>query len=62
MFCLFFFFLDSLREKALAEHFGQPVVGYFYPTSMISHDRGTHSVDFTTVSTDELIKFTVPIR
>jgi len=52
----------SLREKALAEHYGQPVVGYFHPTSIISHDRATHAVDFSTVSTDELIRFTVPLR
>eukprot|EP00903_Cladosiphon_okamuranus_P006197 g6094.t1 len=54
--------LSVLREKALAEHYGQPVVGYFYPTSIISNDRGTHSVNFSTVSAEELIKFTVPLR
>lgn len=46
----------------MAEHYGQPVVGYFYPASIISQDRGTHSVNFSTVSTEELIKFTVPLR
>lgn len=55
-------YMPSLKEKALAEHFGQPVVGYFYPSSIISHDRGTHAVDFSTVSTGELINFTVPLR
>ncbi|CAM9585418.1 unnamed protein product [Ectocarpus sp. 4 AP-2014] len=48
--------------KGLAEHFGQPVVGYFYPTSIISHDRGRHLVDFAKVSTEELDNFTVPLR
>ncbi|CAM9252228.1 unnamed protein product [Ectocarpus fasciculatus] len=48
--------------KGLAEHFGQPVVGYFYPTSIISHDRGRHLVDFLKVSNEELVNFTVPLR
>ena len=55
-------FFDRLREKALAEHFGQPVVGYFYPSTIISGDRSTHTVEFSTVTTDELVNFVVPLR
>ncbi|CAM9246138.1 unnamed protein product [Choristocarpus tenellus] len=54
--------LSMLVEKAMKEYFGQPVVGYFYAANLISHDRVTYPVDFLTITTEELVDFSVPLR
>ncbi|CAN0112291.1 unnamed protein product, partial [Discosporangium mesarthrocarpum] len=51
-----------LRERALNEYFGQPIVGYFYAGSLVSNDRISYPVDFNTVTKEELAQFSVPLR
>jgi type I protein arginine methyltransferase len=48
--------LSALKKRALHEHFAQPIVGYFYRNRVISNDTASHTVDFTTVTHDQLTK------
>jgi histone-arginine methyltransferase CARM1 len=53
--------LTSLTEAAQAEFFAQPVVGYFYPSCLLSPSAPVrHRVDFMTVTCEELKRFEVP--
>eukprot|EP00607_Mallomonas_marina_P009342 CAMPEP_0182421212 /NCGR_PEP_ID=MMETSP1167-20130531/6487_1 /TAXON_ID=2988 /ORGANISM="Mallomonas Sp, Strain CCMP3275" /LENGTH=326 /DNA_ID=CAMNT_0024598107 /DNA_START=225 /DNA_END=1205 /DNA_ORIENTATION=- len=56
-----FFGLDltSAVERAYEEYFSQPVVGYFPAASLLSSERTVHSVDFSSVTAEELQNFEV---
>lgn len=46
--------LSSLREQALADHFAQPVVGYFDPRITLCSKPVTHVIDFGKVTLKEM--------
>lgn len=52
--------LSSTLVRAYDEYFSQPVVGTFPITNLLSQYRTVHSIDFATVTCDELKKFTIP--
>nr|CCA27260.1 histonearginine methyltransferase putative [Albugo laibachii Nc14] len=56
--------LSALTEKAIQNHFSQPIVGYF-PVSMLLCDitkAAAHEIDFSDVSNETLKEFTIPFR
>ncbi|GMH87541.1 hypothetical protein TrST_g13302 [Triparma strigata] len=54
--------LTALHETSMEEAFGQPVVGYFHPDILLSDDRGTHFVDFHTVTHEALKSFEIDFQ
>ena len=51
--------LSSTVDKAYNEYFSQPVVGTFPSSNMLSQYRTVHSIDFSTVSCDDLKNFEI---
>lgn len=56
-----FFGLDLTvaLEQAYREYFSQPVVGFFPASSLLSSERTVHTVDFSSVTAQELQNFEV---
>jgi len=52
--------MTCLQEQSTKENFGQPVVGYFNPDILLAENRGSHFVDFHTVTVEELKAFEIP--
>ena len=51
--------LSAVLERAKREYFSQPVVGTFAPTSLLTSYRVVHTIDFSTVTPEELQSFVV---
>jgi histone-arginine methyltransferase CARM1 len=51
--------LTPAVELAFDEYFSQPVVGYFQPSCLISNLRTVHTIDFLSVSCEELQNFEI---
>lgn len=54
--------LSSMAKSANKNHFSQPVVGYFPSSMLISMEVVQHTLDFTTLSQDQLEAFTIPLH
>lgn len=54
--------LTSLIERAKIENLSQPIVGFFPISYLISNSRTVHSVDFGSVTCQELQHFEIPYR
>ncbi|KAJ0403977.1 hypothetical protein ATCC90586_005844 [Pythium insidiosum] len=52
--------LRVMREKAIENHFSQPVVGYFPPEMLLCSHSQTHEIDFASVTSEELNTFDMP--
>lgn len=46
--------------QAYKEYFGQAIVGYVDPNSLISADRASHLIDFSNIENKDLQEFTIP--
>lgn len=51
--------LSGALERAYEEYFSQPIVGFIPLTSLLSSQRTVHTVDFSSVTPEELQKFEV---
>ena len=58
--------LSALQEEARAQHFGQPVIGSFDPSLLLTPcgvaDAATHDVDFQTCSVEDLQEIEIPFE
>ncbi|TDH67635.1 uncharacterized protein CCR75_006551 [Bremia lactucae] len=54
--------LSTLRTRALANHFSQPVVGYFSPDQLLSSKYAAHVLDFAEISNEQLDTFEFPFH
>ncbi|KAL7694392.1 putative protein arginine N-methyltransferase, S-adenosyl-L-methionine-dependent methyltransferase [Plasmopara halstedii] len=54
--------LSSLRGRAVANHFSQPVVGYFSPNILLSSRYAEHVIDFAEVTKEQLDTFDFPFH
>lgn len=53
--------LRPLVQASIDETFGQAVVGYFSTDCLLSSDRAAHTIDFQTVTLEELREFHIPV-
>lgn len=49
--------LTVAKDSAVVEYMSQPVVGYFEPRQLVSNQRTVHTIDFQTVTIEELKNF-----
>lgn len=54
--------LSAMKQRAVENHFSQPVVGYFPPEILLSSQPATHELDFKTVTAQQLDTFDMPFR
>lgn len=54
--------LSVLRDRAVANHFSQPVVGYFPSDMLIAAQPATHVLDFKDIALAELHTFDMPFH
>lgn len=54
--------LSCLTEKAMENHFSQPIVGYFPPSILISSTTVQHPIDFQSILPQDLHEFTIPFQ
>ncbi|TMW57527.1 hypothetical protein Poli38472_003452 [Pythium oligandrum] len=54
--------LSVMRERAVENHFSQPVVGYFPSEILLSSATVTHEIDFASVTNEALDTFDMPFH
>lgn len=52
--------LSAMRQRAVENHFSQPVVGYFPAEILLTKQTATHEIDFASVTKQQLDTFDMP--
>ena len=52
--------LSCLHDKAVADHFSQPIVGYFSPSILIANTTTEYKIDFEKDTPEDLRKISIP--